>query len=108
MDSIGVAPLFDRIVIDPQALPEKSTSGKLHLPAGRSTRPKDSREAIVLAVGPGRPMKNGTVKPMELRPGDRILYPEHTGSDFDWNGKTYLMITEQDALALLEHEQAST
>ena len=94
-------PLFDRIIVEVLPLDETTKSG-LWLPQNRNAPARGMRKAIVRATGPGRPMKDGSTKPMELYPGDTILYPKHTGQWVEVDGEKFLMLTEEDAFALIE------
>lgn len=98
---LPVKPLFDRILVDVLPLDEMTKSG-LWMPHNRTSPPRGMRKAIVRATGPGRPMKDGSTKPMDLYPGDMILYPEHTGQWLEVEGQKYLMLTEDDAFAIVE------
>ena len=94
---MGLKPLADRIVVKQLDAQEKTKSG-LVLPDSAKEKPQ---EAKVIAVGTGRLLDDGTVKSLEIKTGDRILYGKYSGSEVTVGGEDYLILREEDVLAIV-------
>ncbi len=91
-------PLGDRIVV--KAAPhEEMTKGGLVLPDTVKEKPV---EGIVVAVGPGKVLDNGTRQAMDLKADDRIIYSKYSGTEIKLDGEEYLVLSERDVLAVVE------
>ncbi len=89
-------PLHDRVVVKRQ--PESSmTPGGLHIPQNAKEKPV---EGEVLAVGPGRVTADGTVIPVDVKVGDRVLFGKYSGTEVTLDGEDYLVIREDDILMI--------
>ncbi len=93
-----VKPLADRIVVRTLDPEEKTKSG-LVLPDTAKEKPQEGK---VLSVGSGRLLEDGTVKKLEVRAGDRVLYGKYAGTEVHINGEDYLILREDDVLAVVE------
>ncbi len=89
-------PLFDRIVIKQQEAETVTASGLVL--AGSQEKPQI---ATVLAVGPGG-IVDGKEIVMQLKVGDKILYPKYAGSEFRIDGETLVVLRQSDVLAVVE------
>ena len=89
-------PLFDRIVIKQQEAETVTASGLVL--AGSQEKPQI---ATVLAVGPGGTI-DGKEIVMQIKPGDKILYPKYAGSEFRIDGETLVVLRQSDVLAIIE------
>ena len=94
---MALKPLADRIVVKQLDAQEKTKSG-LVLPDSAKEKPQ---EAKVIAVGTGRLLDDGTVKALEVKTGDRVLYGKYSGSEVTVNGEDYLILREEDVLAIV-------
>ena len=91
-------PLGDRIVV--KALePEEKTKSGLVLPDTAQEKPQ---EAKVIAVGTGRTLDDGTVRKLEVKAGDKILYGKYSGSEVRLHDEDYLILREDEVLAVIE------
>ena len=89
-------PLFDRIVIKQQEAETVTASGLVL--AGSQEKPQI---ATVLAVGPGGVI-DGKEIVMQIKVGDKILYPKYAGSEFKIDGETLVVLRQSDVLAVVE------
>ncbi|MBD3275675.1 MAG: co-chaperone GroES [Candidatus Marinimicrobia bacterium] len=90
-------PLADRVVI--RAFdPEEQTKGGIILPDTAKEKPQ---EGEVVAVGPGKRSETGDLIAMELKKGDKVLYGKYSGTEVDVEGEEYLIMRENDILAVL-------
>lgn len=90
-------PLGDRIVV--KAAPhEEKTKGGLVLPETVKEKPV---EGIVVAVGEGKVLENGTRQPMDVKVKDKIIYSKYSGTEVKLDGEEFLIISERDVLAVV-------
>ena len=94
---MSLKPLGDRIVVKQLEAQEKTKSGII-VPDTAKEKPQ---EAKVVAVGPGRLLDEGGVKPLEVKSGDRVLYGKYSGSEVTIDGTDYLILKEEDVLAIV-------
>ena len=92
-----IRPLHDRVLAKRIAEVGK-TSGGLFIPDNAKEKPL---EAIVVAVGSGKRLDNGTIEPMEVKPGDKILIGKYTGSEVTVDGADHIILGEDDVLAVI-------
>jgi len=78
---------------------EEVTKSGIVLP---DTAKEKSQEGIVIAVGSGRLLENGTRVPLEVKVNDRVVYSKYGGSEFKNEGEEYLILSERDILAIIE------
>jgi len=90
-------PLGDRVVIKPSPAEEK-TKGGIILPDTAKEKPVVGE---IVAVGPGRRSDDGTVIPMELKAGDKVLYGKYSGTEVTVEGQEYLIMREADIFAVV-------
>ena len=93
-----IRPLQDRVLVR-RVKEEDKTKGGLFIPDTAKEKPV---EAIVLAVGNGKVLENGTVRKLDVKKGDRILFGKYTGSDVKIDGEETLILREDDILGVLE------
>jgi chaperonin GroES len=94
-----IKPLGDRIVIKRSEAQEKTIGGIL-LPDSAKNKPQ---KGTVLAVGPGRMVKDGTRRPLQVKVGDTVLFTNWAGDEFkEGRGETILLMREEDVLAVLD------
>ncbi len=90
-------PLGDRVVVKSAAAEEK-TSGGIILPDTAKEKPQQGE---VVAVGAGKLKNNGERAPMELTVGDKVLYGKYAGTEITYEGEEYLIMNENDIMAIL-------
>ncbi len=95
---MALKPLGDRIVVRTLDAQEKTKSG-LVLPDTAKEKPQEGK---VIAVGTGRLLDDGLVKALEIRNGDRVLYGKYAGTEVSLEGEDYLILREEDVLAVVK------
>ena len=95
---IGIRPLDDRVVVEPLEA-EETTAGGIVLPDTAKEKPMQGE---VVAVGPGRTLEDGKLQKMEVKKGDRILFGKYSGTEVKIEGDEYLIMREDDVLAILK------
>jgi chaperonin GroES len=94
-----IRPLADRVVVKPAEREEK-TKGGIYLPDTASKeRPM---EGMVLAIGEGRLDDTGRRIPMNVRPGDKVLYAKYGGTEYKVDDVEYLILSEKDILGIIQ------
>jgi chaperonin GroES len=93
----SLKPLRDKVVVE-RSEAEQKTAGGILLPDTAKDKPK---EGTVVAVGPGRVLDNGEVKPLEVKKGDRVLFGGFAGSEVKLDGKELLILSESEILAVI-------
>lgn len=92
-----VQPLGDRILVKAREAEEK-TKGGIVLPDTAKEKPQEGK---VVAVGKGKLLEDGTVKPLEVKVGEVILYGKYSGTEINHNGEDYLILKEDEILAIV-------
>ena len=95
---IKVRPLHNRLIVERLEEDEK-TSGGIIIPDTAKEKPQQGR---VEAVGPGKRDDKGNLIAMGVQKGDRVLFSKYSGSEVKLEGDDYLIISEDDVLAILE------
>ena len=87
-----IKPLADRVLIEPQEAQTKTASG-IYIPDTAKEKPQQGK---VIAAGPGK-----KDEPMEVKVGDVVLYGKYAGTEVTVEEKKYLIVKQQDILAIL-------
>lgn len=90
---MSIKPLGDRVLIEPTAA-EEVTMGGIIIPDSAKEKPLKGK---VIAVGQGT-----KDEPMILKEGDVVLYGKYAGSELEYEGVKYLMMRQNDVLAIVE------
>ena len=93
-----IRPLGDRILVKRHE-GEERTKGGIIIPDSAKEKPV---EATVVAVGNGKLTKAGTVRPLDVKAGDRILFGKYSGSEVKLDGEEHLILREDEVLAIIE------
>ena len=91
-------PLNDRILVK-RIEAETRTAGGLIIPETAKEKPL---EGEVISVGPGRRMDDGSVRPVTVSAGERILFGKYAGDEIKLEGIEHMIIREDDVLAVVE------
>jgi chaperonin GroES len=91
-------PLHDRLIIK-RVKEEDKSKGGIIIPDTAKEKPV---EGEVVAVGNGKVQKNGTVRKMDIKLGDRVLFGKYDGAEVKIDGEDRLIIREDDVLGVIE------
>ena len=95
---MNIRPLHDRVVV--RRLEEESTSaGGIVLPDSAAEKPSQGE---VLAVGSGKILDNGEVRPLDLSTGDKVIFGQYGGSTVKIDGEELLILSESEIFGVLE------
>ena len=93
-----IQPLGDRVVVE--ALEAKAkTKGGIVLPETAKEKPQEGK---IVAAGKGKVSDDGKVVPLEVTVGDKVLYGKYTGTEVNIDEKEFLIIKEEDILAIVK------
>ena len=93
-----VRPLHDRLLVK-RIEEEEETKGGLIIPDTAKEKPMEGK---VIAVGEGKVSEDGTLRPLDVHKGDRVLFSKYSGTEIQLEGDEHLIIREDDVLAVLE------
>ncbi len=93
-----VRPLHDRLIVR-RLEEEEKTKGGIIIPDTAKEKPF---EAKVIAVGAGKIKEDGTKIPLDVKAGDRVLFSKYGGTEVKIDGEEYLILREDDVLAIIE------
>ena len=92
-----IKPLNDRVLV--KRMEEvQVTKGGILIPDTAKEKPIEGK---VIAVGPGKMSDAGSRMPLQLKEGDRVLFGKYAGTEIKTEGEEYLMMREEDILAVL-------
>lgn len=91
-------PLYDRIVVR-RIEQQEQKQGGIIIPDSAKEKPQ---EAEVVAAGRGKRLENGTLVPLDVKVGDRILFGKYSGSEVKIDGQEYLIMREDEVLGVIE------
>ena len=89
-------PMFDRILVK-RLDGEEKTAGGLFIPDNAKEKPQ---EGEVVAVGEGRHLENGKVRPLEVKKGDRIIFRKYAGNEVTLEGVEHIILREDEIRAV--------
>ena len=91
-------PLHDRVVV--RRIEEGDrTKGGIIIPDTAKEKPQQGE---IVAVGPGAPDEKGKVQPLDVKPGDRVLFGKWSGTEVKLDGEELLIMKESDIMGVLE------
>lgn len=95
---MAVHPLGDRILVKALEAEEK-TKGGIVLPDTAREKPQEGK---IIAVGKGKLLEDGTLKPLEVKVGNVVLYGKYSGTEINYDGEDFLILKEDDVLAIVK------
>ncbi len=96
-------PLHDRVLVR-RVNAEEKTAGGIIIPDTAKEKPQ---EGEVIAVGPGVRNEKGELVPLDVKPGDRILFGKWSGTEVKINNEELLIMKESDVMGILENSTAA-
>lgn len=95
---MNLRPLHDRLIVKRLDQETKTASG-IVLPDAAAEKPDQGE---VLAVGAGKQLDNGSVRALEVKVGDRVLFGKYAGQAVKMDGQEYLVMREEDIFAIIQ------
>jgi len=95
---MNLKPLGDRVIVSPNEDDEQRTASGLVIPDTAKEKPVTG---TVLAVGPGELNDDGDRTPVDVAPGDTVVYSKYAGTELKYEGEEYLSLASRDLLAVV-------
>ncbi len=95
---MNIRPLHDRILVK-RVAEEERTKGGIIIPDTAKEKPIEGK---VVAVGNGKILEDGSVRPLEVKKGDRILFGKYSGTEIKIEGEEHLILREDEVLGVIE------
>ncbi|MFZ8860763.1 MAG: co-chaperone GroES [Thermocrinis sp.] len=92
-------PLYDKIVVKRQEEQEQRTASGIIIPDTAKEKPQIGE---VVAVGEGKRLNNGEIVPLKVKVGDKVIFNKYAGTEVELDGEKYLIMSEDEVLAILE------
>ncbi|MEB2343521.1 MAG: co-chaperone GroES [Deltaproteobacteria bacterium] len=92
-----IRPLHDRILVK-RIEEETTTKGGIIIPDTAKEKPQEGR---VVAVGTGKQLEDGSVRPLDVKTGDKVLFGKYSGNEVTLDGDELVIIREEDVLAII-------
>ncbi len=96
--SMKIRPLQDRIIVK-RVQEEEKTKGGIIIPDTAKEKPIEGK---VIAVGNGKVLEDGKVRPLDVKAGERILFSKYAGTEIKIEGEEHLIMREEDILGVIE------
>lgn len=96
--SIKIRPLHDRVVIQRQE-EEQITKGGIFIPDTAKEKPVRGK---VIAIGKGKLLENGDVRPLDVQVGNIVLFGKYAGTEVKVDDQEYLVMREDDIMGVVE------
>jgi len=93
-----IRPLADKVLVE-RLEAEPKTTGGIVLPDSAKEKPQRGK---VVSVGKGKVLDNGTLREMQVKKGDMVLFTSYAGTEVKINDKEYLIMNESDIMAVIE------
>jgi chaperonin GroES len=94
---MSIRPLHDRVIVK-RVEEETTTPGGIVLPGSAAEKPSQGK---VLAVGSGKLLDNGTVRPLDVKVGDKVLFGKYSGNEVKVDGEDLIVMREDDIMGIL-------
>jgi chaperonin GroES len=95
-----VKPLQDRVLVK-RIEKEERTPGGIIIPDTAKEKPAEGK---IIATGPGKVLEDGKVMPLDVKPGDHVLFAKYAGTEVKIEGEELILMREDDILGVLEAE----
>ena len=93
-----IRPLHDRVIVKREE-EEKKSQGGIIIPDTATEKPIFGK---VVAVGKGKILENGVIRPLDLKVGDKILFGKYSGTEVKMDGDELVVMREEDVMAVVE------
>jgi chaperonin GroES len=93
-----IRPLHDRVIVK-RLESETKTAGGIVIPDSAAEKPVQGK---VVAVGKGKILEDGQVRPLDVKIGDKILFGKYSGTEVKVDGEELVVMREEDVMAVIE------
>jgi chaperonin GroES len=95
---MNIKPLHDRAVVK-RLEDDRTTPGGIVIPDSAAEKPVRGE---VVAIGKGKVLDNGEVRPLDVKVGDKVLFGKYAGTEIKLDGQEYVVMREDDIMAVID------
>ena len=95
---MNIRPLHDRVIVEREE-EERTSAGGIVIPDTATEKPVRGK---VVATGKGKILDDGTVRPLDVKEGDKVLFGKYSGTEVRVDGEDLLVMREDDLMAVIE------
>ena len=95
---MNIRPLHDRVIVR-RMEEERTSAGGIVIPDSATEKPSQGE---IVAVGKGKILENGEVRPLEVKVGDKVLFSKYGGTEIKIEGEELLVMREEDITGVIE------
>ncbi|MHB8473056.1 MAG: co-chaperone GroES [Gammaproteobacteria bacterium] len=95
---MNIRPLHDRVIVK-RMEEERTTAGGIVIPDTAAEKPVRGE---IMAIGKGKILESGDVRPLDVKVGDKVLFGKYSGTEVKVNGHDVLVMREEDIMGVLE------
>ena len=95
--STKIRPLHDRVIVKREE-DERKSPGGIVIPDTATEKPMKGR---VIAVGKGKILESGEIRPLDVKIGDKVLFGKYSGTEVKMDGDDVLVMREEDIMAII-------
>ena len=96
--ALNIRPLYDRVIVKRLA-EERTTASGIVIPDSAAEKPTRGE---ILAVGTGKVLDNGQVRPLQVKVGDIVLFGKYAGNEIKQDGEEIVVMREEDLIGVIE------
>jgi len=96
---MNIRPLHDRVIIR-RLEEDRKSAGGIVIPDTAAEKPMKGE---VVAAGPGKLSEDGKLRPLDVKPGDQVLFGKYSGTEVKMNGQDLVVMREDDIMGVIEN-----
>ncbi|CAN5903286.1 MAG: 10 kDa chaperonin [Chromatiales bacterium USCg_Taylor] len=96
---MNIRPLHDRVIIR-RLEEDRKSAGGIVIPDTAAEKPMKGE---VVAAGPGKLSDDGKLRPLDVKPGDKVLFGKYSGTEVKMNGQDIVVMREDDIMGVIEN-----
>lgn len=100
---MAIRPLYDRVIVK-RVEQQRQTASGIVIPDSAAEKPEQGE---VIATGNGRRLQDGSIQPLQVKVGDKVLFGKYAGQTVKVDGEEVLVLREDDVLAIIEESGSS-
>lgn len=99
---MAIRPLYDRVIVK-RVEQQRQTASGIVIPDSAAEKPEQGE---VIAAGSGRRLQDGSIQPLQVKVGDKVLFGKYAGQTVKVDGEEVLVLREDDVLAIIEESES--
>ena len=96
--NLNLNPLYDRVVVK-RVEEERTSKGGIVIPDSATEKPSRGK---IMAIGSGKLLENGQVRPLAVQVGQEILFGKYSGTEVKFDGEEYIIMREDDIIGVIQ------